>query len=509
MATTPDITFLGENLPKTDINSATLTISSLYIPKNTLALLTVFGRSATTMNDVTASSAGRTWTYVGGRTSDNYDGGYSAVLVFRSTLATDDENTTITVTKASGSFVRAGAQVVAINHVDLGGTNGSNAVVQTATAGTDSTTNTAPQITLSAFGSASNGTFAAHLANNATGPIQQDNTWTHYNGSVSTFSTYYMQVSSGFLAGADTTVNATSVGNNITTATAWSAFACELKFAENTALPSGKNATGGTISTDGEFTVHAFTSNGSFVVPSHAQPAYAQVLAVGGGGAGGYDAGGGGGAGELVHKHIKLSPGSYSIVIGSGGTASSSPTAGGSTTGLGLTAVGGGEGGNGGADPGGAGGSGGGAGYTGSTSGGASTASQGYGHVGGNAASINYRGGGGGGAAYKGLNANVSNGGGGNGLRRDVSSVKDIWRAGGAGAGGVNTASGVGGWGGGGNGGSNGVSGTAASVNSGSGGGGGGLGPTYTAGNGGTGVVIIRYRTGAFYSASGGFFAFM
>ena len=56
-------------------------------------------------------------------------------------------------------------------------------------------------------------------------------------------------------------------------------------------------ATGGTITTDGDFKVHTFTSSGNFVVSSVEGLGEVKILLVGGGGGGGYVAGGGGGGG--------------------------------------------------------------------------------------------------------------------------------------------------------------------------------------------------------------------
>ena len=54
---------------------------------------------------------------------------------------------------------------------------------------------------------------------------------------------------------------------------------------------------GGTITTDGDFKVHTFTSSGNFVVSSVQGLGEVRILLVGGGGGGGYVVGGGGGGG--------------------------------------------------------------------------------------------------------------------------------------------------------------------------------------------------------------------
>ena len=84
--------------------------------------------------------------------------------------------------------------------------------------------------------------------------------------------------------------------------------------------PTGAiTATGGTITTSGGYTIHKFTSSGTFTVtPTSAAPIKALVVA--GGGSGGYDRGGGGGAGGLVYNSsFSVSKQSYSVIVGSGG----------------------------------------------------------------------------------------------------------------------------------------------------------------------------------------------
>jgi hypothetical protein len=83
-------------------------------------------------------------------------------------------------------------------------------------------------------------------------------------------------------------------------------------------------ATGGTITTSGDFKTHTFTGDGTFVVSCAGNPAgndTLEVLAVGGGGGGGSDNGGGGGAGSVAHgTSIPVSVTTYPITIGAGGT---------------------------------------------------------------------------------------------------------------------------------------------------------------------------------------------
>ena len=101
-------------------------------------------------------------------------------------------------------------------------------------------------------------------------------------------------------------------------------------------------ATGGTITTDGDYKYHTFTSNGTFTVTLVPDPTFAdswapeaadiQVLMIGGGSGGrggsgvGPSGGGGGGAGGMREETITSSVGSKAVVIGAGGSADAKAT---------------------------------------------------------------------------------------------------------------------------------------------------------------------------------------
>ena len=256
---------------------------------------------------------------------------------------------------------------------------------------------------------------------------------------------------------------------------------------------------GGSLTSDSTYYYRTFTSNGTFVLDGGNLPV--DALIVGGGGAGGSFNGrvAGGGAGGYISTALILEPGSYSIVIGAGGSIGSTYVAGdnssasstnGSNTVATLsqvfTAIGGGRGGSGDGSATGTGangGSGGGAWYVNNP--GLGTASQG--NNGGFAESNpNYGGGGGGGAGAVGGRGTTARGGaGGNGLQ---------WLNGSHYAGGgssdlyfaTGTNPGVPGVGGGGTG-TNTASNSQAAGSANTGGGGGANGA------GGSGVVIFRY----------------
>jgi hypothetical protein len=261
----------------------------------------------------------------------------------------------------------------------------------------------------------------------------------------------------------------------------------------------GTRASGGTITADGNYTYHTFTSTGTFTALERIRGAEALVIAGGGGGA---ISGGGAGGVFYTYGQTLAAGNSYAVVVGSGGAAG---TSGSNSTIASFVATGGGTGGYNG--NGGSGGSGGGAGtgtattYTGGSSTQSSTGGVGYGFAGGNAtasSSGNEGGAGGGGGGSVGQNmpgaGRGSNGGAGLSVFHswhyatstgvDSGGIRLI--AGGGGGSGK-AGQGTGGTGGGGNAGNPATNGTANT------GGGGGGNVDSTSGSGGSGLVIIRY----------------
>ena len=306
-------------------------------------------------------------------------------------------------------------------------------------------------------------------------------------------------------------------------------------------------ATGGTITTCGDYKIHTFTSDATFTVCSTGTPNNAKVdyLVVSGGGGGGTDAGGGGGAGGFRLSNgwsipaptmsplsacvasVSVTAQAYPITVGGGGTASVVPgyTAAGSGSNSvfsTITSTGGGAGGatashaaqTGGSGGGGAGGTPGSGGAAGNTP----PVSPPQGNNGGSGLPnpSGLASGGGGGASAVGVNGlgspNRSGDGGAGSYVSPLFAVAcagtpgptpGIRYFGGGGGGGsyspapYNGTRGVGGVGGGGPGGfpaTCGNPGVAGTTNTGGGGGGGpgaGGGP---GGAGGSGIVIIRYK---------------
>ena len=277
------------------------------------------------------------------------------------------------------------------------------------------------------------------------------------------------------------------------------------------------NATGGTESSAGGFRIHRFTSNGTFTSPHTLN---AEVLVVAGGGGGGSNMGGGGGGGGVVYQNnFSVTSGSMAVTVGAGGAGAPSGASrprgsnGGNSIFGSITAIGGGGGAssylNANAPAGNGGSGGGGVGCT-NTYAGLGTAGQGFNGSGGSGC---YYPGGGGGAGGAG-SANPGNGG--PGILNSILGTTYYWGGGGGGSGysGIGGNGGIGGGGGGavgvttggaglnngspGGGGATGnfpnTPGGNAGANTGGGGGGGSHYETNNfGGNGGSGIVIVKY----------------
>jgi len=282
--------------------------------------------------------------------------------------------------------------------------------------------------------------------------------------------------------------------------------------------PAFLEATGGSVSTIGDYKTHAFTSGTSnFVVNTDGAAAGSntvEYLVVAGGGAGGVRFAGGGGAGGYRTNYpspaiggfpVSVAGGPYPITVGGGGSANGG--SGSSSTFSSITSAGGGGGGSGDSGSGSSGGSGGGGAGRFGTSGGSGNSppvSPPQGNSGGGTGGGNpYRGLGGGGATASGGGRGNSTGGTGGFVPSAFttsygqSSGGNYYFSGGGGGGGAGdggpTGGASGGTGGGGTGGPTGGPGSSGSGNTGGGGGGGAYPPT-NGGNGGSGIVLIRYK---------------
>lgn len=258
---------------------------------------------------------------------------------------------------------------------------------------------------------------------------------------------------------------------------------------------------GDTVTTDGNYWYHTFKTSGTFLLQQPTSVDYL-VVAGGGGGGTGLNSGGGGagglrstvtatGGGGSLESALSMSPGSYTVTVGAGGTRGASNGTvgnnGSNSVFSSITSVGGGGGGGSGSLNGVAGGSGGGGGLY-ETVGGAGTANQGYAggpNIGLAGDFTKFRAGGGGGAGAVGGGASATLGNGGAGVAVSITGSSVTYAGGGGG--GANDSIASGGSGGGG------AAGAAATANTGGGGGGGGNAGGNTLGNGGSGIIIVRY----------------
>jgi len=87
---------------------------------------------------------------------------------------------------------------------------------------------------------------------------------------------------------------------------------------KRTAAVTFIDATGGSITTSGDYKYHAFTSSGTFSVTAAPVAKTIDCLIVAGGGGGGVDKGGGGG-GVVIKLAQTVSIGSYTVTVGAGG----------------------------------------------------------------------------------------------------------------------------------------------------------------------------------------------
>ena len=290
-------------------------------------------------------------------------------------------------------------------------------------------------------------------------------------------------------------------------------------------ISTGAMATGGTVTEVGPYRIHTFTETALLMVLTLIGGGNVEYLVVAGGGGGaGRDIGGGGGAGGMRTGSTQLNAGSYNIIVGSGGGGSldsqnpiTTANQGSDSSFNSIVCKGGGAGWNhmhatatysedffnGGSGGGGCGLSPSSEDWDRNVTGGIGTVDQGF--DGGDGRAMNaggdyYGGGGGGGAGQIGKSA-IYGRGGGDGIQSDITGTNIYYAGGGGGAGHrthENKSLGPGGLGGGGPATAGELSTTTRDGTDGLGGGGGAArgphpNPIHTGGDGGNGIVIIRY----------------
>ena len=482
--------------------------------------------STTLLNGVTAGS-NPTWV-----TSTTLNNATKNSAFSQTISATDPDGGTVSYSVVSGAFPTS----ITLNGSTgvISGTTADNAanysiVIAATDSGGNTTNRTFTMQTLTAPGAPTVGTATPLSPTSASVSFSAPAS----NGN-SAITGYTVTSSPGSLTGTGSsspiTVNGLTAGTAYTfTVTATNAIGTSSASSATSSITTPK-ATGGTVVSSGGFTYHVFSSSGTFT-PATSGLTSVQVLNIAGGGAGGAGAGGGGaGAGGLSYSSsFSVSNGvGVTATIGAGATGLSGQN-GGTTAQNGSNSVFGSNtangGGAGGARLGQAnetaagknGGSGGGASYNNPSA--IGTASQGFNGGQGFAADPYYSGGGGGGSGAVGGNASSTaqtnaGGAGTNTYSTWLSAITTAmsgvsgWStatsggriAGGGGGGGLSgyalAFGGSGGAGGGGNGGSlfasqSTVTATSGTANTGSGGGAPADGSQ--AGNGGSGIIVVRY----------------
>ena len=269
-----------------------------------------------------------------------------------STLATDEENNSLTFSVSSGSLP-TGLSLNSSTGV-ISGTApsvSSNTTYSFTITATDSLNTSVSR----AFSILINSIVTWNTTAGSIGTINPDVTTsfsyslsaTALGNTISSYSITSGALPSGLTLNSSTGLISGNVSTNVLTDTTYS-FTVEASDGTVSAsrsfsiLLKPTIVTGGTLSTDSTYIYRTFLGNGTL---SLTQPLTMEILCVAGGGGGrtGANGGdGGGGAGGLVyHSGKSLSSGSYSITVGGGGTSS---TNGGNSTISDITANGGGAG---------------------------------------------------------------------------------------------------------------------------------------------------------------------
>ena len=203
------------------------------------------------------------------------------------------------------------------------------------------------------------------------------------------------------------------------------------------------SATGGTITTSGDYTVHSFTSSGTFTPNMTGEVEYLVIAGGGGSARQTWEAGGGGAGGFLTATGFAVAATALTVTIGAGGIGNATggtpytATNGSNSVFSTITAIGGGAGARfyySGEDGGSGGGCGG---YTTTVEDVGGSATAGQGHDGGtnvNTGSRDGGSGGGGAGSIGGANSGIHAGDGGAGLQSSISGSSVYYCAGGAGS---------------------------------------------------------------------------
>lgn len=197
---------------KSDSGASSYSTASITPTANKLLLAAVYsGYAAGTPNQPTLTSSGLTWVAVG-----TVVVGVNRITLFRA-LAASPSAGAVTIDFGGQTQDRCYWSISEFDGTDVGGTNGSGAIVQYASNYNDLTANTTLVVTLSAFGSANNATYGFFRAGN----IQTAGTGFSLQGSADGTT----HCASEFRADNDTSVDETWSSSTVTCV----GIACEIK----------------------------------------------------------------------------------------------------------------------------------------------------------------------------------------------------------------------------------------------------------------------------------------
>lgn len=196
------LTSSQDNTNGTSASTASITPSA-----NKLVLACIRTRRAGAISDPAVTGNGLTWVKVVGIDYNTVASPAQHFYIYRAMGASPTSGAVTIDTSASGSQTSYSWSIVEFTGMDTSGTNGSGAIVQSASTRGDAQTGLTP--TLGAFGSVNNATFAcfAGAANNA---ITEEGGWTELSDAGfddAGVDIYRMQAQ--FLASNDTSPNAT------------------------------------------------------------------------------------------------------------------------------------------------------------------------------------------------------------------------------------------------------------------------------------------------------------
>jgi len=189
-------------------NGSSFSTASITPTANRLVLLCLRTRRSGAIPDPAITGNGLTWVAINRKDYNTVGTPVEHVFIYRALGASPSAGAVTIDTSAVGAQTSASWAITEFSGIDTSGTNGSGAIVQSATASGDASTGLTP--TLSAFGNANNGAFMCTGVSDNTG-VTPEGTWTELSdtgnndgGGADTFG-----LQSQWIASNDTSPNAT------------------------------------------------------------------------------------------------------------------------------------------------------------------------------------------------------------------------------------------------------------------------------------------------------------